>query len=257
MTLLHGSHQLWNRFNRCDQIQILNVFFRALSVLWKGLSSPVQKRDAQFMEDTSSSLKKIVSFLCGVEIPKLNDTLSESPSTESWAQFPISSDWQTAWQQAVSVRAHNLCVACTVSLFSGWETNEFSIDALRKRDSHKYFGVNIRGQCVAGYVSQEVELELIHQWKQLGSLLPWTSSLDVADRILKAKTTEWYKSAMEKLKSESAHESVSIYGEEDGLKILLALSSLCLFSAQASTNAAKDAFIKTSLSVLLPVVSGP
>ena len=69
--------------------------------------------------------------------------------TINWS-FPLPSSWQSASQRKISKQTYNLCIGCSVSTFSGWENEEFTIDRMVKdrrkirRNGHEgkvFFGV--------------------------------------------------------------------------------------------------------------------
>lgn len=226
-------------------------------MLLKGAKATGRTSDSNFIADLLSKIKPVVSLLIGVEVNEIGETDEFEPllAAESWTEFPLPNHWQSFSQKAISRLAYNLCVACDVSCFSGWNTDEFRLDSLKKRGGREYFGVNIRDERVVGHVSSETEVELLQEWERVGKLMPWASSFDFKGALSTVKNSEWYESAKATAESGYDHKTIATHGEEDGMKILLMFSNLCLLVAEASpTKAASDALIKTALSVLLPVV---
>lgn len=219
----------------------------------KGAKATGQISDGNFVADLLSKIKPVVSLLTGVAENEIIETDEVEPlvAADSWTEFPLPNQWQSFCQDAISRLAYNLCVSCDVSRFSGWSADEFRLSSLRKRGGRKYFGVNISGERVVGHVSSETEIELFHEWDRMGKLMPWASSFDFKGALSTTKNSKWYKSA----DLDYDHETIAAHGEDNGMKILLIFSNLCLLAAEASpTKAAIDALVKTALSVLLPMV---
>ena len=211
---------------------------------------------SQLSEIVSKSMT-IISFLCGKSIPDFKAGAKiEDLRTAEWSQFPLKSSWQPDEYRAISLRVYNLCVACNVSLFSGWEPEEFTLRLLRRRHGNKHFGVHIEDGRIAGYLSPEVETEVAAQWNEIAKLLPTFPFISFSERLARRKEKKWFKAEVEDRKEKTRGAPIARYGEEDGLHVCLGFSKLCL--RLAGTGFDKNIWnqlVQASLSVLLPIVS--
>ena len=96
-----------------------------------------------------------------------------------WRTFPLPFNWQSSFYEKVSLRTFNLCVACCVSAFSGWEPSEFNLDQLRSSDGNM-FGVTLEGPTVAGFLPSSVVSLIAEQWEYVSSILPDLEELPFA-----------------------------------------------------------------------------
>jgi hypothetical protein len=199
----------------------------------------------------------IVSQLCGYSISDLKSRIdSESVVEKDWGQFPVDSSWQSNELKAISLAVYNLVVGCNVSLFSGWEPEEFTLKLLRRRHGNRHFGVHIHDRRITGFVSQALEVEISRQWGQLSKFLPSFPSLDFDKRVIKVKEREWYHKEIEDRKETLEDQRIARFSEGEGLNLYISFSSLCLFLAKSETNdKVRNQLFQLSLSVLLPLVS--
>lgn len=174
-----------------------------------------------------------------------------------WGEkFPVISSWQSSDCRAISLAVYNLAVGCNVSLFSGWEHEEFNLKLLRRRHGNRHFGVHIHDKRITGYLRKETEDEILGQWKRLHDSFPAFPALDFEGRMAQVKTREWYCDEVEDREETVRNGHIARYGEDRGLDIFLAFSSLCLHLAELETNyQVRNRLLKQALSVLLPVVS--
>jgi hypothetical protein len=215
----------------------------------------VKHNDGHVTQIILSKLLGILSLFCGVA---LSDPFQPDVSTEAhskqWTEFPIQSDWQNEAQQNLSRRAFNLVIACSAPNFSGWETDEFKLDLMKRGSNNRPVCVDIHGERVTGCLSPTVEVELADQWTKLGTLLPELPNFDFDANLVTAKSSSWYTKVMKHV--EENNDAASVYGEKDGFSLVLHLSRLCLDAASsAASDAVKDALIQLAVSVMLPAVS--
>lgn len=199
----------------------------------------------------------LVSFLCGDSIPFLGGASDESMKClMSSLSFPIDASWQPNEYRTLSIRAYNLSVGCNVSLFSGWENEEFTLKLLRRRYGHRHFGVHIRERRIAGCLPSVVEEELVQQWNKLGELEPAFPVLNVAEKLSHVKQLEWYRKEIEIREESGDGVAMASFGEDDALEILLRFSALCLHQAASEKDRTiSNRSCQLALSVLIPVVS--
>jgi hypothetical protein len=170
---------------------VVKVFGKSLT--WLTRNGGKELGDNSRME-TFSNARRVVSFLAGAALPDFDGEGNvDCMKTTKWSEFPVQSSWQSNEWKSISLRVYNLCVACNVSLFSGWETHEFNIRVLRRRHGDKHFGVKIDDGRVAGHLSSKLEGEILRQWDDLSMLLPGFPKIDLARRLAEVKETEWYK----------------------------------------------------------------
>lgn len=173
-----------------------------------------------------------------------------------WGSFPVASSWQSSDCRAISVAIYNLAVGCNVSLFSGWEREEFTLKLLRRRHGNKHFGVHIHDRRITGFLSVAQELEISRQWKQLKPFLPAFPELNFDDRIIEVKQRDWYRKEIEDRKHTVGSNKISRFCEDEGVNLFLANSSLCLQLVKSEKNTGvRNRLFQFCLSVLLPIVS--
>jgi hypothetical protein len=199
----------------------------------------------------------VISFLGGKPVPdfKAGAKIEDLKTTE-WSQYPIKSSWQPDEYRAITLRVYNLCVACNVSLFSGWESEEFTLRLLRRRHGNKHFGVHIEDGRIAGYLSPEFETEVARQWNVIAKLLPSFPCISFSERLASVREKEWFKAEAEDRKEKTRGAPIARYGEEDGVHVYLGFSALCLLLAgTCSDENIWNQLVQASLSVLMPIVS--
>lgn len=153
-TLTRFQHIMWNP-NSFDwslkgvSVETLSIFSETLDVLVKtmGLVKEGAKSDTFNVAVIMSRCLASTIFQAGSPPVKP----SSSVEHDMWKTFPLPNEWQTDFEKKLSLKAYNLCVACCVSGFSGWETEEFSVDKLRSRnDDTNFFGVTFANRHVVG-----------------------------------------------------------------------------------------------------------
>ncbi len=141
-----------------------------------------------------------------------------------------------------------------MSLFSGWEPNEFTLQLLRRRHGHKHFGVHLRENRVTGYLSPSLEEEIARQWDQVRKILPSFPDIKFRDRINEVKELDWYKGEVTERERTLEGCAIARYGEEDAEGFFLAFSALCLHLATSEESShVTNRLLHASLSILLPV----
>lgn len=209
------------------------------------------------LKDIVEQSRTIVSFLCGKKIPEFSlEGKIDVVADREWVGFPI--DWaQPEAYRPLSLRTYNLIVGCNVALFSGWEPDEFTLRLLRRRHGNKHFGVHFNDRRVAGILSNEIEDEVCKQWDQLATLLPLFPAVNFSKRLAAAKSSDWYKNELESRQQSRGDAPIARYAEEDGVRITLAFSALCLhLVASENDKKVRNRLLQIPLSVLLPIVSG-
>jgi hypothetical protein len=176
---------------------------------------------------------------------------------DSWRTFPLPFNWQSSFHEKVSLRTFNLCVACCVSAFSGWEPSEFNLDQLRRGDGNM-FAVALDGPTVAGFLPNNLSSLVAEQWEYISSsILPDLETLPFQIHLEEREQMGWYQRVMRNVGKQSAKCKIAYYGEEDGIQALLSFSKLCLLASNESEGDARDELLKNSFSVLLPMVGDP
>ncbi|KAL7543089.1 hypothetical protein ACHAXR_012410 [Thalassiosira sp. AJA248-18] len=270
MTRFH--HILWApRFSDWSlpqpSIDMIGVFPGAISILVQAVSLVEDKSlldPVRFLVGFEQS-RDLISTICHADntTPKPSAT---SSVVETWQSFPLTCSWQNSFHEKISLRAHNLCVACCVSSFSGWEPSEFNLDQLRSSDMN-FFGVCLEGPCVAAQISQSalanfkgflpkrIASVMTEQWDHIAAILPDIEVLSFESHLEERKKLSWYQKIMKNMEKQNVDPNkISLHGEENGLVSLLAFSSLCLIAAEQSEgDDERDEFVKLSMSVLLPI----
>ena len=232
------------------------ILSRAMSVLVQAASLFRDKSLPDLLKVALSKSRHIISFICHAEnASSISLDAADHRFSETWESFPIPGNWQTPFHEKISLKAHNLCVACCVSSFSGWEPNEFNLDLLRSRDNGNLFAVSLSGPFIAGFLSDNVASAISEQWQYMQNILPNLEILRFDMRLSERTNSEWYQKVMRNMKKQSSDFcKISSYGEADAIMSLLSFSMLCLIAALHSEGVEKDEFVKLSMSVLLPTV---
>jgi hypothetical protein len=200
----------------------------------------------------------IVSYLCGNSIPELNN-IDESEMTllDGTTTFPVQSSWQSAELRMLSICAYNFAVACNVSLFSGWESEEFTMKILKKRyGENRHFGVHIGDRRLAGCLPRTVADELSRQWESWAKMQPTFPKLDFAGKMKIVKRSEWFQSETKSREETLRDGIIATHAEEDALELFLGYAAMCTQLSRSET----DKRISTrcqqlALSIFLPLVS--
>jgi len=256
MMMLRFQHILWNPRHSDwslpeSSLDMVSILSQAVSVLVQAASSSEDQSLLDSIQVGSMKARHLVSTICHA------DSAPSKPLTYSnvgtWRSFPLPASWQNSFHEKISLRAYNLCVACCVSSFSGWEPSEFNLDQLRTTDVN-FFGVTLEGPCVAGFLPKHVASAVAEQWEYMQGILPDLEVLPFRLHLDERKKMDWYGKVMRNLEKQSIDsKKVSSYGEEDGVSALLSFSTLCLIAAEESEDDVKDEFVKLAMSVLLPL----
>jgi len=204
------------------------------------------------VEGAFTNMVQLVSILSGVPL-KTGDTVQLSETALD--AFPLPTSWLSPDLAALSLRTLNICVATNVSLFSGWESEEFSVRLLRGA-TQNFFGVVMDGGLVAGYVSESMEEELTKQWGLVRDHLAPSLALNFPAKLQALRGTEWYKATRNRYHSTREQHRIVFYGEDHALSALLSFSRTCLLTAIGNKSAKTggvEKFFVTALSILLPV----
>jgi hypothetical protein len=171
----------------------------------------------------------------------------------AWSSIPFSSSWQNEKHRLLSIRAHNMCVANSVAMFSGWEDSEFNLDLMRRKGKNTYFGITLNEGRIIGHLNADTAKQLADAWEVAETVLGIT--IDFAGRLDTAATLLVSDNHVDPPGGEAA--DVSIYGEKDALTVLISYAKQCFVIASSSGATAVDRseFIKTGMSILLPIVS--
>ena len=197
----------------------------------------------------------IISFFCGNSIPELFDvdetSITSLPQSES---FPLSSSWQPTEFRVLSICAYNFAIACNVSLFSGWESEEFTLKLLnRKYGRDKHFGVHIRGKRLVGSLPRKILSELKRQWDLVATALPNLPKLDFSEKLRIIQDSEW---SQENISRKHGEVAFTKYAEEEALQLFLGFSAICFQLSMSETNKkVSNMSQQLALSILLPLVS--
>uniref|UniRef100_A0A7S4EFY0 Uncharacterized protein n=1 Tax=Pseudo-nitzschia australis TaxID=44445 RepID=A0A7S4EFY0_9STRA len=198
----------------------------------------------------------VVSYLCGNSISELNDTEERGmEKLEESGTFPVKSSWQPTEFRMLSICTYNFAVACNVSLFSGWEKEEFTMKALRKRQGQlRHFGVHIGDRRLSGCLPNAVEDELARQWKLLAKIQPKYPKLDFAENMKVVKQAEWFQTEAKSREETLRHAPITSYAEDDALQVFLAYAAFCTHLSLSEKDERLSArFQQLALSVLLPI----
>ena len=200
----------------------------------------------------------IVSYLCGNAIPDLSKSDErETVFTNGTKQFPVLSSWQSTGNRMISICVYNFAVACNVSLFSGWESEEFAMKTLKKRNGYnRHFGVHIGDRRLAGCLSPTVEDELNHQWKLWAEMQPGFPTLDFENKMETVKRSEWFQAEIKSREETLRHSQIACYAEEEALELFLGYAAMCLQLSRTETDKKVSTRChELALSVILPLVS--
>ncbi|KAL9188503.1 hypothetical protein ACHAXT_006881 [Thalassiosira profunda] len=228
-------------------IDMLSILSDAMSTLVQSASSV----EAESLLDSLAKSRLLISKIC--HAGHASSLPPKNPTVESLQSFPLPCSWQTSLHKKLSLTAYNLCVACCVSSFSGWEPAEFNLDQLGHSEIN-FFGVSFEGSSAAGFLPGSVVSMIAEQWDLLHTLLPNTEGLRYEALLNERSQTGWYQKAMKTMGSRGIDPSkIPIYGEENAIRALLLYSMLCLVAAKECEGGEKDEFVKLSMSILLPM----
>ncbi len=153
-TLTRFQHIMWNP-NSFDwslkglSVETLSIFSETLDVLVKTMTFVKEGVKSDTFNVAVIMSRCLASTIFQAGSPPVKP--SSSVEHDTWKTFPLPNEWQTDFEKKLSLKAYNLCVACCVSGFSGWEIEEFSVDKLRSRnDDTNFFGVTFANCHVAG-----------------------------------------------------------------------------------------------------------
>lgn len=229
-------------------VEVLGIYSHGYSLLAKEYRKFL---DQPTCEDFKNECGDLISWLCGVSDEQREESDSLSGIGDD---IPLLSSWQTLKQRAISLRCYNLCVAVNVATFSGWEMDEFTLASVtkRKRDGD-FFGLQMEGKEIAGFLPSDVLDEIAKQWDQLTPLVPAVSGFDFQNELRETKEKTWYKNGIQKFEAASLAKDGARNGELEGMNIFLAYSRSCLDLAEKTGKERSNRLLLTCLSVLLPI----
>jgi hypothetical protein len=194
-------------------------------------------------------LEALVDCLLGWN--KSDEPQDESLTNPEWITLPLPSSWQKDRDQLLSLRAYNLCVANSVSLFSGWEKIEFNLDLMQRKRKDNYFGITLREGRIIGHLPSDLKQQVSEAWL----LVKEATGLDY-------NFSESHKKALDYLINENQltfpkdiEATIAAYGERVALNFLVDYAKLCLKVVSGGTLASNSRLIRSAMSCLLPVVS--
>ena len=230
---------------------MISILSGALSNLVDASSLCEEKSLVDLIQVGSMKARHLISTICMADNAPSNQ--KSTTNVESWRAFPLPFSWQNGFHEKISLRAYNMCVACCVSGFSGWEPSEFNLDSLYSSDVN-FFGITLEGACVAGFLPQSATTAIGEQWEDISSILKDMETLPFDLHLEERSKETWYEKAMKIIEKDRIGDSISLYGEDDGISALLSFSKLSILAARSSEGVEKDELLKLSFSVLLPVV---
>lgn len=212
----------------------------------------LKRKDAN-IESAYTNVFKLVSVIIGSQLT-ISDNIQRSAS--ELKTFPFPTSWLSADLSSLSLRAHNICVASNVSLFSGWENEQFTVRLLRGQKDN-FFGVDMDGGVTAGHVSESVEDALTHQWDLVRQLVGTSLPFDFKTKLKTLRDTAWYNLSRQRYQNIRNKVKIVYYGEDRALSALMSFSCACLVNAISKKGNAgegeREKLLFVALSILLPV----
>lgn len=211
-------------------------------------------------------IKTVIEFVFKISIPQRQakelaeeEEVEEKDSnvlTKYFLQLPFNSDWQRGYQMHLSKRTLLLCLANNVTVLSGYEDNEFTLEVLYGKRRSGFFGVKLQER-LAGFLPQGSEKLLSLAWDLVNRVLPaFDETLDFEASIEETRELDWYKAKVGKFANLTSKGRIARLGEHDGLDLLLCFSILLLLKSEAaSDDKEKEDLVTNAMSMILPVVS--
>ncbi len=138
----------------------------------------------------SPKILKLVSILSGDNLTVADNV---QRSANDLKTIPFTSSWLTSDLTSLSVRTHNICVAPNVSLFSGWQKEQFS-DRMLRGESIKYFGVDVQDVNLSQAMFLSLQKKFLEeQWKLVCELVGASLSFDFSAKLKALRDTAWYR----------------------------------------------------------------
>ena len=236
------------------EIKILKGFVR----LFAALVSCIAKTTSDFGKNKVIVIKmsRVLSILFQLSLGEKEG--EQKVDAGMWSNIPIPSDWQSTIEKMLSRRVFNLCVSCAVpsalSYSLGWGEDDFSLNKLMVGTGLNFSGINVdeRSPAISGVLPIDIESDIEGQWTLIQNCLEASSSFDLKNELSKVKESKWYSSVAEKRKD--GEENTPLWGEDEGIKLLLQYSRLCLLMTSAPTKGDVDPqFLRNALSIVLPI----
>jgi hypothetical protein len=206
-------------------VETLDALARAFSLIHRFSVRIVKNNHSDFLGSAITMMTKSARLIS--DTSRTTEPVYEGPTNVDLVTFPFRSSWMTSELTKFAVRSFNLCVATNVSLFSGWESEEFSVRLMRHGNVPNFIGVSMTEAKVTGCLSIENELALSSQWVLVMRLLPSPIPFDFASLLEAVKNSAEYKDANERLSNARSNHAIACYGEEKGLSVLLNFSHAC------------------------------
>lgn len=233
--------------NRCLKFVSPVLSEKALQILVKSLRLLDHAPDGQTI--ILRSLEGVVERMFALKL----DASEARENDVTWSSLPFSSSWQNDKHRLLSIRAHNMCVANSVAMFSGWEDSEFNLDLMRRKGRNTYFGITLNEGHIFGHLVGDAAKQVADAWQVAETVLGIT--IDFPGRLDKAATLLVSDIHVEPPGSDDT--DIATYGEKDALAVLISYAKQCFVIASSfgAESVERSEFIKTGMSVLLPIVS--
>uniref|UniRef100_A0A6S8WZ86 Uncharacterized protein n=1 Tax=Chaetoceros debilis TaxID=122233 RepID=A0A6S8WZ86_9STRA len=240
-----------------DSVEMLNILSSAFTTSMYCVHNVSLDSKQRMLPYLLTKIKACVSIMCRIDLSRSGRSFAQPTSmiTESWINFPVSSDWQSEESHSLISRcAYNFGVSCNVSSFSGWERDEFTLKLLKKNRKDTFFGVNIEGERVVSCLDQEGEASLSDQWQMIYRLVPTLCNLHFDQAVIDVKRAQWCQDALELRKSTFKDAKIACYGEDSALNLMLTFAHISLLLTEIEKYEI-DTYdlLKNSLSVVLPL----
>ena len=233
-------------------IETLEALSRAFSLLPTFSVQLLNKNGKDFLFEVIEKMSTSIGTMCG-EASSLCLKSEGEQDMEGLECFPFQSSWLSSDMQQLAVRSFNLCVATNVSLFSGWEKDEFNVRLMRHGNVPNFINISMNDVKVTGCLSTEYENSLSSQWKLIRKLLPPSFTFDFDHQLEIERESADYKESIERLKAAKSMHTISCHGEEEGLTTFLSFSHSCLILAtELEDRRLAHHLLRISLSIIIP-----
>jgi len=192
-------------------------------------------------------LRKLVSILMGSNFDVQDIINGNYIEISSLKSLPLCGLWQNEGHKSLSRFVHNLCASCSVTLFSGWERDEFNLNLIRKTGNNSYFGITLHNRRVIGHLDIDICDKLAEIWSIVGE-----------KGNLKVNFSPMVKEASALLEKEGVFppkdgELVTKYAEKEALSIIIEYAKQCFFVSFGNSKLTERNHFETGMSLLLPM----
>lgn len=200
---------------------------------------------------TLKRLDNIITMLTGSPNDTDKSTDNAPEKDADWGGIPFSSDFQDSHLRSQSLRAHNLCVANSVTLFPGWTSEEFNLNLLQKKGKNSYFGITLHEGRVIGHIDTETAQGLEQIWKTVSRLT--NVEFDFNSSRVRASNFLEHGNVI----PQPADDTAALHGEDSALSLIISYMKQCFSAAEkvGCASTARQDFLKRGMALLLPVVS--